>query len=99
MQAIDFGRVITRLLEAAPDDAELSSIGIERTDSHCVIEVVTRHPGQWIGRRGTTADAIRQSLTEALDCPVHLNIREPDAAPPPRWPPFDPPPDAPSPVR
>ncbi len=59
---------------------ELKGGGVEG----CVVTVATRTPGQLIGRRGATADAIRATLAQRFgDDRLQLNILEIPEDPPP----------------
>ena len=56
--------------------AGISTIIIERTRERVTVDVHTARPGIVIGRRGTEADAIKQSLEKLTGKQVKLNIVE-----------------------
>jgi hypothetical protein len=63
VEAFRFARVVAALDDHAP------GVQVERLDidaSAGVVTVWTRYPGLLIGRRGATADSIRQSIRDAL---------------------------------
>lgn len=90
MASVDeFGQVIAVLSKLIPE-ADVRGVELRRgsTDRQ-IVTVQTRTPGRVIGRRGTTADAVRLALAERLgDAQLQLNIVEarddpdPDRRPP-----------------
>src|SRR3954447_3981848 len=76
-RADEFRSVTEILLNHVPDGTDISAIDLTFPDGHWRVRVRTTTPGQVIGRRGATADAIRAAMAEQLDDPrLQLNIEE-----------------------
>jgi predicted RNA-binding protein YlqC (UPF0109 family) len=79
-------KLLVALSESLPEGADLSGVGIE-SGPEVTVALDTRTPGLLIGRRGTTADAIRSSLQRIVGKRVvKLNIRELGTEDPPPQP-------------
>jgi ribosomal protein S3 len=95
--ADEVASVATVLARAVPAGADVGAIGVRWIDGGLQVAVTTSDPGRLIGRRGATADAIRQALADEFGgVEVQLVVHEAEETPPPRWPPYDedePPPD------
>lgn len=84
-------RVVLTVLAELAGDVELDGVSMRRDEASGVlrVELVTTEPGRMIGRRGSTADAIRDALAVRLGVPdVQVGILERQDSPPPRWPPY-----------
>lgn len=76
------------LLDHVPDGTDISAIELTLHDGHWRVCVRTLTPGHVIGRRGTTADAVRAAIAEQLgDTHLQLNIVEAGGPGPPPAPP------------
>ena len=86
----DLVLVAAVLARTVPAGTDVAAIGVRWSDGGLRVAVTTNEPGKLVGRRGTTADAIRQALADEFgDVVVQLDIHEPEELPPPRWPPYD----------
>jgi ribosomal protein S3 len=74
------------LLDHVPDGTDISAIELTLPGGHWRVCVRTQTPGHVIGRRGSTADAVRAAIAEHLGDPhLQFNIVEaggPGAPPP-----------------
>jgi ribosomal protein S3 len=78
------------LARAVPAGADVGAIGVRWIDGGLQVAVTTSDPGRLIGRRGATADAIRQALADEFGgVDVQLEVHEAQGPPPPQWPPYD----------
>src|SRR5262245_43527189 len=58
--------VVEVLAEQAGADAPVATVEVAERDGELVVAVLTPSPGRFIGRRGSTAEAIRRILVERL---------------------------------
>ncbi len=89
----EFAEVSAVLAELAPPDADIRALEVRQGDAgRRIVTVQTRTAIRLMGRRGTTADALRAALAEHLDDEhLQLNILEaPDDLPPDQRPPEGP---------
>src|SRR3954453_17049218 len=88
-RADEFRSVTEILLNHVPEGTDISAIDLTFPDGHWRVRVRTTTPGQGIGRRGATADAIRAAMAQQLDDPrLQMNIEgAPGPGPPPPGPP------------
>jgi ribosomal protein S3 len=88
--ADEFGRITAVLCDAAPPDADISSVDLRCDGGRCVVTVQTRTPGRLIGGHGAAAARVRAAMAERLgDAQLQLNIVEMREDPPPDGPPPD----------
>jgi hypothetical protein len=82
MASVDELRLIIETVEnVTGPHVGLASVEVHWHDGARAITLRTPTPGQFIGRRGATSDAIRAALSDSLDDPgLRLNIvsTEPD---------------------
>lgn len=84
----DVRRAIAALEAVLGSSISLDAINLVSLDHGFQVDLTTPRPGDFIGRRGSTADAIRLSLANWLQVEeVVLNVYESPAEDPP----FDPP--------
>lgn len=69
-----FNVVAQALGDTVPDRARIASVEVSEDSSVVVLRTLT--PALVIGRRGSTADDIRDAISAALGSPVQLRIVE-----------------------
>lgn len=74
----DYEKVVAAVAQAASGDLDLVAVGVGRTEAGGLqVNLATREPGQLIGRRGATADAIRAALAERFGLSeAQLNVHQ-----------------------
>ena len=84
MANVDVIRTVAEVLaEEAGADAPVTTVEVTERDGDLVVAVMTPHPGRFIGRRGSTAEAIRRALMERLErVDVRFDLHQSPATPP-----------------
>lgn len=84
MASVGVVRTVAEVLaEQAGADAPVTAVEVAERDGDLVVAVLTPAPGRFIGRRGTTAEAIRRALAERLQrVDVRFVLRQTPATPP-----------------
>ena len=68
--------VVREFLKKRLDNAFVSKIEIERPSESAKVSIHTSRPGMIIGKKGEDIDKLRAELSELMEVPVSLNIKE-----------------------
>ena len=68
--------VVREFLRKRLDNAFVSKIEIERPSESAKVSIHTSRPGMIIGKKGEDIDKLRAELSELMEVPVSLNIKE-----------------------
>ena len=67
---------VREFLKKRLDSSFVSKIEIERPSESAKVSIHTSRPGMIIGKKGEDIDKLRAQLSELMEVPVSLNIKE-----------------------